>query len=468
MSGLRVSVGVALVLVLAGCTRVYWDREYFHDKTERRIPKEQQLRVVSAPPARLSVDGRWEGRTPCDLMLSYSVDSITFVKNKYRKQLFAEPEVIDTVRKVETVSTPETYKLVFDAPGHDLVTMSVVAPYGEDTLSVTLPPAKVYWDDDWRLRSVRKGQARVQRLEVTSTPRALLHVDGKMIGMTPAELSLPYAADETDLVKHKYEDAAGKARRLVEEKTSTEALVKPTAHILQFQAQGYYDLYVPLTVPHEGDTVSVTLQRAGAIKKVRSTLRVEARKPYFPEIEKILHKYSKAPKLERKHPEPVPDQHRLYFRQVYSVHVENALKFDEMVFELRRLSRQKHFVFDIVDASFSADFSTNILEAGIQHVVSVTVRPGSVLYLSQEGKLSQLVQVGPRPEHSFPVRLKPGERHIYVASKFQPPNADPLVVYKEIDVFAQTQREILAMKEFLAKTRVKVDDLRKHGLVKAE
>jgi hypothetical protein len=462
-----VCAGLAVTLGLTGCTSIYWDKNYTYEDTRRQVPRSQTLRVTSAPASRLAVNSKEIGLTPRSVQLAYSADEIRFVKHQYERKFLSEPRIINTDRKVESVNNPVVYRFRFEAAGHDVVDTPVVIPQSSDDYSVSLPQAQVYWEKDQRFRGIQRNQPRVQDLSIKSTPSALLHVDGEAVGNTPYAASFQYAADELLLVRQRYEEAQGKEKTLLAEEKAKDEFVRPESHILKFQAPGYYDLYYPLTIPSKETEIAVTLEKAGAVRRPRCTVHVEAREAYFPQIEDVLESFSKVRPMQRAYETPQQVTNQTYFVQEYQIHPETALEFDQMVAQMRKMAKEKQFVFDLVDSHLEAKFSTNILEPGIQHLVTAVVRPRSDLYLAQGQAVTHVGNTTTNTSYTFSVRLRPEERNIYLISKYKPDNAQfPLVVYQEIDVFAQTQKELQTVKQVLDGSGVSKAKLEEKDLLK--
>lgn len=459
-----------LVLVLSlftGCTSIYWDDDYIYKETRRDQERKQDLRIVSNPDADLAINNTYKDETPTTVQLPYSVDEVEFVKYKYKKKFLSEPVVIDKDRKIESVNNPRVYRFRFEEPGYNVLQTPVVIPYGRDTLRVEMEEGDVYWEEDKRFKGVSKNLERKQELTIESEPKALLSINGKKTARTPAKITLPYSVDEAKLVRKKFEESQGRGKKLLDEQESSKEFVKPTAHFLKFQAPGFYDLYLPITAPYRRNTISVALTKAGAIKKFDCMVEVEARPEYFPDIESVLDGYSKKKKLGTVYDEPQAVTNQPYEVQKYIVHTESALKFDQMVHDMRAMSREKQFVFDIVDADLNAKFSTNILEPGIQHVVTAKVRPHSEMFLLQNKRINHIGNTTTNTSYTFTVRLKPRERHVHAISRYKPENADqPLVVYQQIDVFEQEAKELGSTEELQKATGVSRAELEKHDLLK--
>ncbi|MGI5868074.1 MAG: hypothetical protein ACOX9C_01330 [Kiritimatiellia bacterium] len=462
-----VYAGVAMTLGLAGCTSIYWDKNYTYEETKRKVPRTQTLRITSDPASSLAVNSRDMGKTPRSVDFSYSADEVWFARHQYERKFLGKPRIVNTDRKVESVNNSVAYWLRFEAPGYDVVEKPLVVPLSSNAFSASLPKAKVYWEQDKRFRGIQRNQPRTQDLSIKSSPPALLHVDGEVVGNTPYAATFQYAADELLLVHQRYEDAQGKAKALLEEEKTKDEFVKTKSHILKFQAPGYYDLYYPLTIPSNDAEINVTLEKAGVVQSPRCSVHVEAREAYFPEIEEALKSFSKKRPMQCAYEKPQQVTNQTYFVQEYWIHPETALEFDQMVGKMRKMAKEKQFVFDLVDTHLNAKFSTNILEPGIQHLVTAVVRPQSDLYLAQGQAITHVGNTTTNTSYTFSVRLRPEERNIYLISKYKPDNAQfPLVVYQEIDVFAQTQKELHTVEQVVEGAGVSRAKLEEKNLLK--
>jgi hypothetical protein len=340
--------------------------------------------------------------------------------------------------------------------------------------------SKVYWDEDWQYQGTDPNVIRTQKIALDTVPSGAYVFVGEereLTGRTPLFISLEYRVVKTELVKRQYEEKSGGARTVLDTQVKPIETNVPAPHIITLTKDRYNDETRTLIVPLDKGKVIIPLHESGVIEDIACTLTIEARKEYFREIDRVIGPYAGADRVlgvEEK-TEITPEDAKLEtegseIRRLneqgirifqYNIEVDDSRKYGDMVSGLRGLAKTRNFVFEIYNAEHGAKFTTNVLESGIKHLITGRRRTGARLYLAQSGRLKRI------PETDFTmdrfqteVVLKPGEREVYLISAFKKGKA-VLLVYKHLDVFAQTEEEIEKEEDFIDMSRVKPSEIEK-------
>ena len=331
---------------------------------------------------------------------------------------------------------------------------------GKLTWSITLLAGlsactSTFWDKEWQYDGIQKDIAETQRLRIVSTPPATVSVNDVIKGETPLTLLIPYSRSVVNALKNQHEKSFGGKTRIVQTERKSEEIVQSKPYVFRFQATGFHDLILPVLVPYSDDTLNVTLNKAGIINDIECKIRVEARTEYFDSIERIIKEHAVEGKFSVEEDTPVQIEGQNVYRQTFNLIVKDSIMFDALVNALLNEARKNLFVFDILDAKTEATFSTNVMDTGIEHIVRGRIRSGSILYFIQYGKANVVNGVQDDGRFAFKVRLSPGEKFVYLISKYK----DILRVYKKVDVFSQAETEITE-EAFAAELSISVESLR--------
>lgn len=328
--------------------------------------------------------------------------------------------------------------------------------------------SRTYWEKDWHYDRTDQRVEKLQSITVKSIPPkayVFLGDSEEPKGQTPLPLSLGYRVVRTELVKHKYEKRFGHKAILGTQARAVETPV-PTPYLVTLTRDGFLDERRIISVPLDGEELTVSLRKTGVIEDITCRLLIEARQQYFEEIDKVIGQFAGADRElgpdEKAEITPgsggMLDSRRTEIQQLneqdvrvceYNIIVNDSEKLGDLVSQLRQLATSKNFVFEIYDAQYGAKFTTNVLDTGIRHVIEGRRRTGAKLYLVQSGR-ARLVQEGKfvGDRFSMQVTLQPNEAHVYLVSAFKKGRAI-LVVYKKLNVFSQTEQEFVTEADFV-------------------
>ncbi|RQV96833.1 hypothetical protein EH221_04435 [bacterium] len=296
----------------------------------------------------------------------------------------------------------------------------------------------VFWDKQWQFDDLDRGIKKSQKVRITSNPSSSLEINGTYIGKTPQYYDFKYNENHVYLKKYKYEKKFMGEETTVEKKDRVESITESFPYLLHFQASGYHDLYLPISIPYSKDGIEVNLEKAGIINNIECRIHVEARRRYFNDfIVQTIAKYAvQKDKVIKTPKDPMQIGGQDIYSQTFVLIVKDSIAFDGLVNSLLAEAKKKDFVFEILNAKTEATFSTNVMETGITHLVSGRTRSGSNLFLVQGAGITK-IELDERGTYSFPVRLKQGENYVYLISRYLGIN-----VYNRINVHSQEEEEL--------------------------
>lgn len=342
--------------------------------------------------------------------------------------------------------------------------------------------SKVYWEEDWQYQRTDLNVLRTQEIALDSVPSGayvFINQDHEPSGKTPLFIPFEYRMVRTELIKRQYEEKFGGTKTVLVLDTQFKPIetAVPTPYIVTLTKDGYNDKRETLTVPRDNAKITIKLRETGVIEDIACSLTIEAREKYLPEIDKVIGPYAGANRTldkeekmevtpedaeteeEEKEIQKLIEQGIRIFQ--YNIRVDDSKKFEDMVSELRGLATTKNFVFEIYNAEYSTKFTTNVLKSGIKHVIAGRRRTGARLYLAQSGQLKMIPETDfTMDQFQTEVMLNPSERHVYLISAFKKGKAI-LLVYKQLDVFAQTEKEIEKEEDFIRMSGVKPSGIEK-------
>lgn len=311
----------------------------------------------------------------------------------------------------------------------------------------------VKWEDEWHYIGVSEGKRGVQNYQISSDPSgADVVVDGKFVGRTPIELKLEYDNKSISFKRNKVE-IKGDSKKILDEKIRSDDFPQTTAYVVALNKSGYHRAMVAVSVPSETDSVKINLLKKDNITNIRSVFEIDARKEYYPDVERIIAKYSvrsgvSGLKSYSKWPkDPVKLEGGLdVYKQEFHFTVGDSDDFDELVSAMKEMALSRNFVFNILDANFRAKFATNDLGARLDIVLRGSVRPGAELFLMENGSPVPVSSyVDKSGSFAIPIRLHRDARYVYLISMFK----GILPVYKMVSVNGSGEKEI-SEKEFLS------------------
>ncbi len=214
---------------------------------------------------------------------------------------------------------------------------------------------KTYWDPGWIFDGLEE-ETFTQTLAVESDPPADLWVDGAYVGRTPVSVSLPYAVNRVRLLKRRYKEPPGGEKEILEEKRRTEAMDEETGHTLHFKAENHHDRFLPVAVPHPGETIQVALKPkpAGGRFEITPTLRFTADRRDWAFLDPILDGYGTGDGP-RKVRAAGPERWEKSFRATLS----DAAGLDSLLGQLHTAARNRNRTFNVRDLEITGAFSTN-------------------------------------------------------------------------------------------------------------
>lgn len=111
---------IIAIISFPGCSKIYWEDKWIYDSFIS-FPQKQEVKIVSTPPAFLWVDGKYAGKTPLDVELSYIVNQLNLKKQKVKESFGGQKEILDQEQKTENIMGTGKHTFHFKAPGfHDL------------------------------------------------------------------------------------------------------------------------------------------------------------------------------------------------------------------------------------------------------------------------------------------------------------------------------------------------------------
>ncbi len=440
----------AIVATCSGCHEVVWT-DWGFVEIERQS-HQQNVQITSTPPgATVHLDNERIGITPTEVKIPYTATAAVFERRQIEREGFEE-RVLETERQRRKITINRTARILKATRPHYLDEIQPLVAPGARTVRLTLQQITY----DWEPIDIQEDQPRKQAITITSEPGgATVFINGQTAGTTPLSRDFDYA--ETEIIFQRtvvYERRGPSPRTEVETKKETGG-TSARAYDIELKRAGYLYERFHLTVPRTKDYVHKELVEATGITDIDSTLKITARREYFPPIENLIAaravpNLSGNPIMEESPAgAPVPVSSGLdVYEQTFSLLVKDTAEFAVLVAQLQALAEEEEFVFHITNARLAADFDTNVMEGMIEHVINGRVRPGSALYLvSFKGVPSpgDRISVEDDGQYALKIKLRKGQTHVYLLSIYVPPNnryAPPLAVFTSVDVYSQKAAEL--------------------------
>ena len=126
-----------LLFCLAGCTTVYWEKQWAWNALET-VEEAQSICVESDPPASLWVDGVYMGETPLEIPFSYGVNEIRLIRRQIKSSGFGNKEVLGAESETRGFLQESAHTLHFRASGFHDRFLPLTIPRFEETVHVRL------------------------------------------------------------------------------------------------------------------------------------------------------------------------------------------------------------------------------------------------------------------------------------------------------------------------------------------
>lgn len=215
--------------------------------------------------------------------------------------------------------------------------------------------ATIYWEKQWTWDTLETVDE-VQRICVESDPPASLWVDGKYVGETPLEIPFSYEVNEIRLLRRQIKATGSGKQEILDSEFETRGFLQEAFHTLCFQASGFHDRCLPLTIPRFDETVQARLKRKiGPGFPVSVRLDIAALKDQFPLIRRIIGQYALKGINKGVAVDAGPDSSRQHF----TLTVADPDALSDLLDALFSAARERHFVFNVADADMTARFAAN-------------------------------------------------------------------------------------------------------------
>jgi hypothetical protein len=445
-----------LALFTAGCHSIQWTDWRYTGIT--RDPMQETVRVESTPPGAVVYLGEQQvGTTPMTLSVTYSETVAVFDREQVERKGFEKTVLQTETERRDKTQNPTAVALRLARPRYrDSHTAFTVPPTRNVRVPLELVPTVE------QMREVQEALPRTQQVMIKSVPvdGASVYLGDKLIGVTPFAHDFSYAETEIVFEKEVVRETGGAAPEV--EVATRRQFGGRTEGVFNLVArrEGYVDklevVRIPIAVTQgKVPEVMVALTPAPAIHDVDCAMRFTAREQHFGAIRKAIERFAVpredgAPGIVT-YPPGAPERvggALDVFSQSYFIRVKDTEQFNALVADLKEQVRRKGFMLEIVNARVGAEFNTNAANAGIQHVLSGRVRPGSALYLVEPGQPPRVGEARPIDaigSYSFSVLLPADVSTCYLVSIYvapEPRYSPPLCVYIKVDVHTEQQVEI--------------------------